>query len=86
MGRDVCSEEKDALGPLRWALGRIASLNEAVTQAVVTPEEGRLRDLGRKLGVAKKELMALDRDMMTSQAPALALEAHDLAREAEDVI
>jgi hypothetical protein len=36
--------------------------------------------------VAKKELMALGRDLMTSQAPALAVEAHDLAGEVEDAI
>jgi hypothetical protein len=86
MGRDVGSEEEDALGPLRQAKGRIASLDEAVTLAKVTPEEGRLRDLGRKLGVAKKELIALGRALMTSHNPALAVEAHDLAGEAEDAI
>jgi hypothetical protein len=66
MGRDVGSEKEDALGPLRRATGRIAGLNEAVNLAKITPEEGRLRDLSRKLGVAKKELMALGRELMMS--------------------
>jgi hypothetical protein len=86
IGRDVGSEEEDALGPLRRALGRIANLSEAVAQAVPEPEEGGLRDLGRKLGVAKKELVALSRDPMISQPPALAAEAHALASEAEEAI
>jgi hypothetical protein len=59
MGRNVGSEKENALGPLRRAMGRIASLNEAVVLAKAAPEEGRLRDLGRKLGVAKKELVML---------------------------
>jgi hypothetical protein len=86
IGRDVGSEEEDARGPLRRALGRIAALSEAVAQAVPEPEEGGLSDLGRKLGVAKKELMALSRDLMISQPPALAAEAHELAGEAEEAI
>jgi hypothetical protein len=85
IGRDVGSEEEDALGPLRRALGRTANLSEAVAHVVPEPEEG-LRDLGRKLGVAKKELMALSRDLMISQPPALAVEAHELASEAEEAI
>jgi hypothetical protein len=67
-------------------MGRVANLIEAVNLAKDSPEEGRLRDLGRKLGVAKKELMALGRDLMMSQGPALAAEAHHLAGEAEDTI
>jgi hypothetical protein len=70
----------------KQAMGRIATLSEAITKAVPQLEEGRLRDLGRKLGVAKKELMALSRELMISQAPALAAEAHELAGEAEEAI
>jgi hypothetical protein len=86
IGRDVGSEEEDALGPLRQALGRIANLSEAVAHVVPEPEEGGLRDLGRKLGVAKKELMALSRDLIISQPPALAVEAQQLASKAEEAI
>jgi hypothetical protein len=86
MGRDVGSEEEDALGPLRRAMGRIASLNEAVNLAKAAPEEGQLRDLGRKLGMAKKELMVLGRDLVMNQVPTLAAETHDLAGKAEDAI
>jgi hypothetical protein len=32
------------------------------------PEEGELRDVGWKLGLAKRKLMALGRDLMMSQA------------------
>jgi hypothetical protein len=43
-------------------MGRVASLNEAINAAINAakgaPEEGGLRDLGRKLGMARKELMA----------------------------
>jgi hypothetical protein len=86
MGRDMGSEEEDALGPLRRAMGRIAGLSEAINQPKAAPEEGMLMDLGRKLGVAKKELMALGRDLVASQAPSLAAEAHNLVGEAEDAI
>ncbi len=86
MDRDVGAKGEDTLGPLRRAMGGVANLIEAVNLAKDSPEEGGLRDLGRKLGVAKKELMALGRDLMTSQGPALAAEAHDLAGEAEDAI
>jgi hypothetical protein len=77
---DVGSKEEDALGPLRRAMGRIAGLNEAVNLAKAAPEEGQLRDLGRKLGVSKKELMALGRVLVTNQVPTQASEAHFLAR------
>jgi hypothetical protein len=86
IGRDVGSEEEDALGPLRRTLGRIASLSEAVAHGMSEPEEGGLRDLGRKLGIVKKELMALSRELMVSQPPALAAEAHKLASKAEEAI
>jgi hypothetical protein len=55
MGRDVCAEGEDALGPLRRALGKLASLCEAMICGVSEPDEGGLRDLARRLGVAKKE-------------------------------
>jgi hypothetical protein len=85
-GKDVANKEEDVLGPLRRAMGRIASLSEAVNVAKAAPEEGELRDLGRKLGLAKRELMALGRDLMMSQVPTLAAKAHDLAKEAGDAI
>jgi hypothetical protein len=46
-GRDVANEKENALGPLRRTIGKVASLNEAKG----APEEGGLRDLGRKLGM-----------------------------------
>jgi hypothetical protein len=69
IGRDVGTEGEDALGPLRRAMGKVASLGEAVTSGVVEPEEGGLRDLAKRLGAVKKELMALSRGLMVSQPP-----------------
>jgi hypothetical protein len=86
IGRDMGAEGEDALDPLRQVLGKIASLSKTVTHGVSEPEEGGLRDLGKKLGVIKKELMVLNRELMVSQPPALAMEAHELASEAEEAI
>jgi hypothetical protein len=41
-GKDVVNEEEDVLGPLRRAMGRIASLNEAVNVAKAVLKEGRV--------------------------------------------
>jgi hypothetical protein len=86
IGRDAGSEEEDALGPLRRTLGTIARLSEAVAHGVSEPEEGGLRNLGRKLGIVKKKLRALSRELIVSQPPALAAEAHELASKAEEAI
>ncbi len=50
VGRVVGTEGEDALGPLRRALGRVASLGEAVTSGVLENEERGLRDLAKRLG------------------------------------
>jgi hypothetical protein len=86
IGRVVGTEGEDALGPLRRALGRVASLGEAVTLGVLEPEEGGLRDLAKRLGAVKKELMALGRGLMVSQPPASAMKVHELISEAEEAI
>ncbi len=47
-------------------------LGEALTKEVQDPSEERLRDLARKLGAAKKEIMAMSRSLMrkkTDQEP-----------------
>jgi hypothetical protein len=80
------TEGKDALGPLRRALGKAASLGEAVTAGVSEPEEGGLCDLAKRLEAVKKELMALSRELMVSQPPASALEVNELVSEAEEAI
>jgi hypothetical protein len=59
LGVNPASGPDDALGPLRRAIGKIATLNEAVTKGVQEPDEEELRDLAKKLGTAKKELMAM---------------------------
>jgi hypothetical protein len=51
IGRDVGAEGENMRGPLRRALGIIASLSKAVTRGVSELEEGGLWDLGKKLGV-----------------------------------
>jgi hypothetical protein len=86
MGRDVGAEGEGALGPLRRALGRVASLGEAVTKEVLEPEEGELRDLAKRLGAVKRELMTLGKGLMVNQPPATATEASELISEAEEAI
>jgi hypothetical protein len=85
-GRDVASEKEDALVSLRRVMGKVASLNEAINKAQDVPEEGGQRDLGRKLGMAKKELMSLGRNLIMCQEPSLAAESHELVGEAVDAI
>ncbi len=79
---DPASRPDDALGPLRKAAGGVASLTEAVAKEVQEPDEKRLRDLARKLGAAKKEIMAMNRSLVVGQPANLATEAHELASEA----
>jgi hypothetical protein len=83
---DPASRLDDALGPLRKAVGGVASLTEAVAKEVQEPDEERLRDLARKLGAAKKEIMALNRSLVVGQPANLATEAHKLAREAGEAL
>jgi hypothetical protein len=86
VGRVVGTESEDALGPLRRALGKVASLGEDVSSGVLEPEEGGLRDLARRLGAVKKELMVLGRGLMVSQPPASATEVQELVSKAEEAI
>ncbi len=80
------SKPEDSLGPLRGAIGAPTHLAEAVTKEVQDPSEERLRDLPRKLGAAKKEIMAMSRSLMVGQSASLATEAHRLANNAGEVI
>jgi hypothetical protein len=64
----------------------VAHLTEAVAKEVQDPSEERLRDLARKLGAAKKEIMAMNRSLMVGQSANLATEAHELASEAGEAI
>jgi hypothetical protein len=82
----VASEKEDNLGPVRRVMGKVASLNKAIKWAKGTTEEGELRDLGRKLGVARKELMSLGWVLIMSQDPSLVSEAHELFGEVENAI
>ncbi len=61
-------------------------LTEAVAKEAQEPAEERLRDLTRKLGAAKKEIMAMNRSLMVGQPGSLATEAHELASEAGEAI
>jgi methyl-accepting chemotaxis protein len=83
---DPASRPDDALGPLRKAIGKVAALKEAVTKGVQEPDEEGLRDLARKLGAVKKEIMAMNRSLVVGQSASLATEAHELASEAGEAI
>jgi hypothetical protein len=76
----------DALGPLRKAVGKVVELSEAVTKGVQKPDEEGLRDLARKLGAVKKEIMGISRSLVVDQSASLATEAHELASEAREAI
>jgi hypothetical protein len=76
----------DALGPLRKAIGKTASLTKAVTTGVQEPDEEGLRDLARKLGAAKKDIKTMSRGLVVNQSATLATEAHELASEAGEAI
>jgi hypothetical protein len=80
------SMPEDSLGPLRKAVGAATHLTEAVTKEVQDPSEERLRDLARKLGAAKKEIMAMSRSLMVGQSASLATEANRLANDAGEAI
>jgi hypothetical protein len=82
LGVNPASGLEDALGPLRRAIGKIASPTEAVTRGVQEPDEEELRDLARKLGTARKEIMTIGRDLVVSQPATAANEAHELVSEA----
>jgi hypothetical protein len=83
---DPASRPDDALGPLRKAIGGVAALTGAVAKEVQEPDEERLRDLARKLGTAKKKIMAMDRSLVVGQPANLATEANELASEAGEAI
>jgi hypothetical protein len=86
LGVNPASGLDDALGPLRKAIGKIALLAEAVTKGVQEPDEEELQDLARKLGTAKKEIMALNRGLVVGQPATIATEANELASEAGEAI
>jgi hypothetical protein len=54
LGVNPASGPDDILGHLRRAIGKIATLSEAITKGVQEPDEEELRNLAKKLGAAKK--------------------------------
>jgi hypothetical protein len=82
----VGTAEEDALGPLRRAIGKVATLSKAVTKGVLEPDEGELRDLAKKLGAVKKVQMTMGRELMVNQHAAAAMEAHELISEAKEAV
>ncbi len=76
----------DSLAPLRKAIETATHLAEAVAKEIQDPEEERLRDLAKKLGTAKKEIMALSRSLMVGQAASITTEANRLASDGGEVI
>jgi hypothetical protein len=83
---EPASKPEDCLAPLRKAIGAATHLAEAMTKEVQDPSEERLRDLARKLGAAKKEIMAMSRSLMVGRSASLATEAHGLTSDAGEVI
>jgi hypothetical protein len=83
---DLAFRPDDSLGPLRKAVGGVASLTEAVAKEVQEPDEERLRELARKLGAAKKEIMAMNQSLVVGQPANLATEANELTSEAGEAI
>ncbi len=57
-----------------------------MTKGVLEPDKGELRELAKKLGAVKKELMTLGRELMVNQLPTTATEAHELVSEAEEAV
>jgi hypothetical protein len=86
LGTHPGSAPEGVLGPLRRAIGKVATLGEAVTKGVQEPDEEELRDLAKRLGAVKKELMAVGRDLMVNQPADTATEAHELISEAGEAI
>ncbi len=85
-GEDPAPKPEDSLAPLRKAIATATHLAETVTKEIQDPSEERLRDLARKLGTAKKEVMALSRSLMVGQAASIATEANSLASDAGEAI
>jgi hypothetical protein len=86
LGTTPGSAPEDALGPLRWAIGKVATLGEAVTKGIQEPDEEELPDLAKRLGAVKKELMTMGRDLPVNQPADMATEAHELVSEAGEAI
>jgi hypothetical protein len=83
---DPAPKSGDSLAPLRKAIETATHLAETVAKEIQGPGEERLRDLARKLGTAKKEIMALSRSLMVGQAASIATEANRLASNAGEAI
>jgi hypothetical protein len=83
---DPAPRPEDSLTPLSKATETATHLAEAVAKEIEDPSEERLRDLARKLGAAKKEIMALSRSLMVGQAASVITEANRLACDAGETI
>jgi hypothetical protein len=81
-GENPAPKPEDSLAPLRKAIETATHLAETVAKEIQDPSEEKLRDLARKLGTARKIVMALSRSLMVGQAANIATEANRLAGEA----
>ncbi len=86
LGEGPALAANGALETLKRAIKKTAALSEAVTLAPREPEEEELRDLARRLGAAKKELMAMGKDLVVGQPADTATEAHELVSEVGEAI
>jgi hypothetical protein len=80
------SQPEDSLASLKKTIEAATHLVETVAKEIQDPSEERLQDLARKLGVMKKEIMALSRSLMVGQAARIATEANRLASDAGEAI
>jgi hypothetical protein len=83
---DPAPSSGDSLAPLRKAIETATHLAETMVKEIQDPGEERLRDLARKLGTAKKEIMALSRSLKVGQPASIAKEANRLASDAGEAI
>jgi hypothetical protein len=76
----------DPLWSLQAALNRVVELAHLVEEFELEPSEVELKDNGRELTGFKAKIQSLAQSLMTLDNPAIAREAHELAREVNEVI
>ncbi len=74
------------MAPLKNAIDQARYVADAVSKELADPEETVLRGFGKQLGVSRKEIKALSRNLAVGQPADVATEATRLANEACDGI
>jgi hypothetical protein len=81
-GRGRGGQEGDLQGLLRAALDRVAELAQLVEGFEWEPSEAELKEIGREPAGSKDRVLTLAQALVKSNDPAVAREAHEVAREA----